>query len=136
MLNVPELDDQRFDDIVENAVNRIPYLYPEWTDFNEHDPGITLIELFAWYKQMQQYHLNQITDRNRRMFLKLLGVRPFSARPARAAVALAPSMKGRRLCEGTIFHSEGGVPFELEEALDGSAVHMEEAYFERAGGAP
>lgn len=133
MLNVPELDDQRFDDIVENAVNRIPYLYPEWTDFNEHDPGITLIELFAWYKQMQQYHLNQITDRNRRMFLKLLGVRPFSARPARAAVALAPSMKGRRLCEGTIFHSEGGVPFELEEALDGSAVHMEEAYFERQG---
>jgi len=73
LLNLPVLDDQRFEDIVTEAKKRIPQLCAEWTDFNEHDPGITLIELFAWYKQMQQYHLDQITADHLRMFLKLMG---------------------------------------------------------------
>ena len=76
MLNLPVLDDQRFEDIVTEAKKRIPQLCAEWTDFNEHDPGITLIELFAWYKQMQQYHLDQITADHLRMFLKLMGIVP------------------------------------------------------------
>ena len=39
MLNTPNLDDQRFEEIVEEAVRSIPYVYPEWTDHNASDPG-------------------------------------------------------------------------------------------------
>ena len=89
MLNLPVLDDQRFEDIVTEAKKRIPQLCAEWTDFNEHDPGITLIELFAWYKQMQQYHLDQITADHLRMFLKLMGIVPEPVRETRANLLAA-----------------------------------------------
>ena len=50
MLRTENLDDQTFAEIVEEAVKSIPTVFPEWTDHNAHDPGITLQELFAWYK--------------------------------------------------------------------------------------
>lgn len=52
MISLPKLDDQNYAEIVEAAKRRIPVIFPEWTDFNEHDPGITVIELFAWLKEM------------------------------------------------------------------------------------
>lgn len=74
MLRTENLDDQTFAEIVEEAVKSIPTVFPEWTDHNAHDPGITLLELFAWYKEMQQYHLNCPTERAMNMYLKLLGM--------------------------------------------------------------
>ena len=62
MISLPKLDDQNYAEIVEAAKRRIPVIFPEWTDFNEHDPGITVIELFAWLKEMQQYTLDRIPD--------------------------------------------------------------------------
>ena len=43
-----ELDDRRFQDLVSEARMRISRSCPEWTEHNVSDPGITLIELFAW----------------------------------------------------------------------------------------
>ena len=42
------LDDRRFSDLVEECILRIPRYCPEWTNHNPSDPGITLIEMFAW----------------------------------------------------------------------------------------
>src|SRR4030095_4453744 len=50
----------------------IPSLYPAWTDHNPTDPGIILIELFAWLTEMTIYHLNRITDANYIAVLRLL----------------------------------------------------------------
>jgi len=47
-LTLPVLDDRSFDDLVAEARALIPALAPEWTNHNPSDPGITLIELFAW----------------------------------------------------------------------------------------
>ena len=47
-LPVPSLDDRRFQDFVDEAKRLIPRYCPDWTDHNVSDPGITLIELFAW----------------------------------------------------------------------------------------
>ena len=74
MLPVISLNNEKFSDIVENAQKMIPKLYQGWTDFNRHDPGITFIELFAWLKEMQQYHLDQIGIKNNMKFLKLFGI--------------------------------------------------------------
>ena len=62
MLNARNLDDQTYEEIVKSAEGRLPWLCPVWTDHNAHDPGITILELMAWYKEMQQYHMNQFTD--------------------------------------------------------------------------
>ena len=86
MINLPNLDDQKYTDIVEAAKRRIPVIFPEWTDMNEHDPGITLIELFAWLKEMQQYTLNRIPDRTREAMLRLAGTELRRPTPATAEV--------------------------------------------------
>ena len=38
--------------------------YPDWTDFNTHDPGMTIIEVFAWLTEGLLYRANQIPERN------------------------------------------------------------------------
>ncbi|NMA13633.1 MAG: putative baseplate assembly protein, partial [Clostridia bacterium] len=70
------MDTEEYRDILDDARNMIVSLYPEWTDFNYHDPGITLIELFSWIKESQQYYIDQIGDENRKKFLKLTGIQP------------------------------------------------------------
>lgn len=73
-LSLENLDNKTFEQLIEEAKKRIPIYAPEWTDFNLHDPGITLIELFAWLTEMQVYRLNKVTDESYRTFLKLVGM--------------------------------------------------------------
>ena len=87
MISLPNLDDQNYADIVEAAKRRIPVIFPEWTDFNEHDPGITVIEVFSWLKEMQQYYLNRITDRSRADMLRLIGLELKKLSPAKTMVS-------------------------------------------------
>ena len=84
-LPMDNLDDKSFDDLVRDALARIPVFAPQWTDHNKTDPGITLIELLAWIVEMQIYRLNKVSDRSYLKFLKLLGI--MGLEPARAAVA-------------------------------------------------
>ncbi|GIE89674.1 putative baseplate assembly protein [Actinoplanes regularis] len=83
-LPAPNLDDRRFQDIVDDAKRRIHRICPDWTDHNVSDPGIALVELFAWMTEMTLYRLNQVPDRLYIKFLELVGVELFSAVPARA----------------------------------------------------
>jgi predicted phage baseplate assembly protein len=85
-LPVPRLDDKTFNEIVDEVRSLIPRYYPEWTDHNVHDPGITFIELFAWLAEMQIYQLDQITDQNYKKFLKLLNYYPCDIQPARVDI--------------------------------------------------
>lgn len=106
MLPIPVLDDEGFEEIWEQARSMIPRLAPEWTDFNQHDPGITFLELFAFLKESQQYHLDQIGPRNRQKYLKLLGMTRQHRTPARAGVVLSGGRgtlpAGTRLLAGEI----------------------------------
>ncbi|MEB3310779.1 MAG: baseplate J/gp47 family protein [Snowella sp.] len=71
-LPLPNLDDQSYGDLVQEAIALIPLEYPEWTDHNPTDTGIILIELFAWLTEMILYQVNQIPDQNYASFLSLL----------------------------------------------------------------
>src|SRR5215211_1943334 len=82
----PNLDDTTFEEIVEEAKKKIPVYSRLWTDFNQSDPGITFIELFAWLVDMQIYSLNRITGKNYQKYLNLLGVRRLVARPPKVFV--------------------------------------------------
>lgn len=82
----PVLDDLRFQrDLVDEARRRIIRYCPEWTDYNLSDPGITLIELFAWMTELIGYRLNQVPEKNYLRFLDLLGVALQPATSARGA---------------------------------------------------
>lgn len=70
-----KLDDETFDEIFEYHKRKIPQIDRKWTDFNEHDPGITFLELLSWMKELQQFHLDQIGAENYKMFLKLIGMK-------------------------------------------------------------
>src|SRR6266700_960379 len=87
-LVLPNLDDRRWADLVEEGRALIPVYGPQWTDHNIHDPGITIMELLAWVAEMDIYELNQISDRERRKFLELIGVIPEAPRDARTVIAL------------------------------------------------
>ncbi|NIM14320.1 MAG: hypothetical protein GTO45_19980, partial [Candidatus Aminicenantes bacterium] len=72
-LPLENLDNKTFEQLVEEAKKRIPIYAPQWTDHNLHDPGITLIELFAWLTEMQIYRLNRVTEKSYQTFFKLIG---------------------------------------------------------------
>ena len=71
-IKLPNLDDRTFADLVAEAKTLIPVHAPEWTNHNEADPGITLIELFAYLTEISIYRLNRVTDANVCAFLKLM----------------------------------------------------------------
>lgn len=71
-ITLPNLDDRRFDDLVAEGRALLPALAPQWTDHNLSDPGITLIELFAYLSEILIYRLNRVTDANIRSWLRLL----------------------------------------------------------------
>ncbi|MEE6258980.1 putative baseplate assembly protein [Plantactinospora sonchi] len=110
-LPAPNLDDRRFQDIVDEAKRRIPRYCPEWTDHNVSDPGVALVELFAWMTEMTLYRLNQVPDRLYVKFLELVGVELFSAVPARADLLFtltAPRAEPVRVPAGTQVSTERG----------------------------
>jgi predicted phage baseplate assembly protein len=85
-LPVPVLDDRKFQDLVDECKRMIPHFTPEWTDHNVSDPGVTLIELFAWMTDLLLYRVNQVPRRNYIKFLELIGISLAPPQPARAEV--------------------------------------------------
>lgn len=82
-LQLPNLDDRSFEQLMVEAQARIPGYTPEWTNHGiESDPGITIVELFAFLTESFLYRLNRFPERNRLKFLQLLGI---PLQPAAAA---------------------------------------------------
>ncbi len=71
-LPLSNLDDRTYADLVEEAQALIPTYDPSWTNHNPSDPGMTLIELFAWLTEMLIYRANRMPDQHLITFLKLL----------------------------------------------------------------
>jgi predicted phage baseplate assembly protein len=83
-LPAPTLDNRRFQDLVDEAKRLIPQFCPEWTDHNVSDPGVALVELFAWMTEGLLYRTNQVPERTYIRFLDMIGV---TLEPPRAACA-------------------------------------------------
>jgi predicted phage baseplate assembly protein len=81
-LDPPKLDTRTFEDLLTEARLRIPQYTPEWTDFNDSDPGMTLVQLFAWFTELMLYQMNKVPDLNYIKFLQLLNLELQPARPA------------------------------------------------------
>src|SRR5215210_4005498 len=93
-LTIPTIDDRRYQDLLDEALARIPVHNPEWTNFNKSDPGVTLVEVFAFLAENILYRSNQIPERNRLKFLSLLGVPLRPASSARGLVVFSNTANG------------------------------------------
>ena len=81
-----KLDDRHFQELVSEARLRIAQSCPEWTEHNVSDPGITLIELFAWMTDMLIYRVNRVPDKLHVALLELLGIELHGPTAARTNV--------------------------------------------------
>lgn len=117
-LGVPTLDDRRLPDLLAEALARAATHNPEWTSFQPSDPGVTILESFAFLAEALLYRANRIPDRDRAKFLSLLGVPLAPARPARTVVAFSkkdgPPVT---LAAGAVLDA-GPVPFRTAAAVD------------------
>src|ERR1700722_20847772 len=82
----PNLDDRTFVQLVEGARNRIIASCPEWSDLSVSDPGMALLEVFAFITETMIYRLNRVPAKAYIEFLRLLGVNLLP--PEAAAVTL------------------------------------------------
>jgi predicted phage baseplate assembly protein len=124
-LEAPKLDTRTFEDLVRQARLRIPRYTSEWTDFNDSDPGMTLVQLFAWFTETMLFQLNRVPDRNYIKMLQLLNLELDPAQPAKAhltftpqpAALVQPIPAGAQVAAQP---ADGGeqVIFELETGLD------------------
>lgn len=122
-LPVPNLDDRRFQELVNESKRLVQQKCPEWTDHNVHDPGVTLIELFAWMTDQVIYRLNRVPDRNYVKFLELIGVRLFPPTAARVPMTFwlsAALPETVRIPSGTIVAT---VRTETEESINFATVN-------------
>ncbi|MCL1817604.1 MAG: hypothetical protein FWG35_01645, partial [Spirochaetaceae bacterium] len=85
------MDNRTFTDIVEEALRLIPHYCPEWTNHNPADPGVTLIELFAWMTEMVLYRLGRVPEKTYLALLELLGLSPAPPLPARSLIVFYPA---------------------------------------------
>lgn len=103
-LPAPNLDDRRFQDLVDEAKRAIPRYCPEWTDHNVHDPGVTLIELFSHMVETMIYRLNRVPEKSYITFMDLMGVRLQEAAAARTDLTFwltAPAQEDVLIAAGT-----------------------------------
>ncbi len=132
----PNLDDRSFTQLVDEAKKLIPRYAPQWTDHNFSDPGITFIDLFAWLTEITLYRINLITDSHRLKYLKLLGIMPRPAIPAKVDLTFESGEK-KYLEKGRKVYTEVSgkrVYYELDEEITIAPVKLEKVIVDELTG--
>ena len=133
----PPIDDRRFGQLVEETLARARVHTPEWTNFNQGDPGVTLVQLFSFLTESLLYRANRIPERNRIRFLQLLRVPLAPAAAAQGLVTLA-NERGAAVVQTVPAGLEvraGAVPFRTQLGVDVLPLEAR-AYFKRRMPAP
>ena len=107
-LPLPTLDRLTYDELVSEARSSLPALAPGWTDYNAHDPGITLIEMFAWLAEGVSYRLDNIPDESYRAFLRLAGVVPRPAQVGETMLVFQPTAAAQSVSSRIQVQSKDG----------------------------
>jgi hypothetical protein len=136
-IQLPAIDDRDHAALVRDTLALAAVHAPEWTHTGPSDPGVTLVELFAFMAESLLYRANLIPERNRLKFLQLLGIGLRPAQPATALVQLSNEAGERKtltLPSGLPLLA-GAIPFVSDTGLDLPPV-TGQVVFKRVVGSP
>ncbi|HKV57940.1 MAG TPA: baseplate J/gp47 family protein [Ktedonobacteraceae bacterium] len=133
-LKIPPLDTRTYQEILSEVLARIPAHTAEWTNFNESDPGVTLLELFVFLNENLLYRSNLIPEINRHKFLSLLGISLQAASSARGLVTFSNARGPLQTItlQDKLEVRAGQVPFRTEKGLDVLPVETQIYYKRKA----
>lgn len=117
MLKVPQLDDITYEQLVQRAINKIPTMTDQWTDFNSHDPGVTVLQTYAWLVDMLNYYMNATGDAHVLKYLKLLGIEQEKAKEASTYLMIEDEKNHVFIPKGTKIYG-GTTCFEFQDSFD------------------
>jgi hypothetical protein len=112
-LPAPILDNRSWDQLRRELVERIPVYTPEWTDEQVSDPGITLLELFAYLGENLLFRFNQIPETTRLEFLRRLDLPLRPASPSEALVTFSIERGHEVVAQHEREVKAGAIPFEV-----------------------
>jgi len=111
MLPEVRLDTDSFKSLIEEYRMQIASIFPEWTNYNYSDPGMTLVELFAWMKENQQFYMEQLSPEHYMAFFRLMGIKQHKMIPAEIiAGRLSSESDEEFIPKGTVYYADG-VPY-------------------------
>lgn len=115
--------DRSFAELERELRERIPRYNPAWTNYNDSDPGITLLQLFAWLAEMTLHKMSDVPRNNYIKFAQLLGLELRATQPATVYLTFFPkaaeipeTIPERARVSGR--GDAGAVSFETTQALD------------------
>jgi hypothetical protein len=119
-LLIPKIDDRDYGQLRQEALERIAVHNPQWNNFNESDPGVTILELFAFLADSLLYRANLIPERNRIKFLTMLGI---GLRPPEAARGVVTLSNERGPLQALLFRDgltvlAGKTTFATQDSVD------------------
>jgi hypothetical protein len=130
----PVFDTRTYRELLTEALGRVPVHTPEWNNFNDADPGVTLLQLFAFLAESVIYRANLIPERNRQKFLRLLGIAMQPAQPAVGLVTFGTAPGGPLApinLQADVELAAGNVPFRTERGLTVLPVECRAYYKKR-----
>ncbi|MGO5096786.1 baseplate J/gp47 family protein [Agathobaculum sp. LCP25S3_E8] len=116
MLHSIKLNDQDYEQLLGEALSRIPLYTNEWTNFNVSDPGVTILENLSSFSLLQQSLLDEVTDELRFKLLSLLGLHPSGI--CAAHLLVAPEDGGGRILPAQEKLLLGSMCFETREQTE------------------
>jgi hypothetical protein len=118
----PVIDDLSFADLLRIALGDAPGASQgRWTVHGPVDPGITIVELFAWQLEQRLFMAEQVTDPVIRASLRLLGAgEPASTQVASTVLCFLPAAEPVALPAGTLMNLDRDAAsrsFTLDDAV-------------------
>lgn len=132
MLELEQLNGESFDELVERAVKIAGRFGGQWNNFQAADPGMTLVDLFAWLKALQHEYMSVILPESQRRFLALLDIHQRRGRGSDTVAVLSGAEEDTAVPAGTKWLA-GGMVFENPGPAAALAAQLAEVRFQGGG---
>lgn len=132
MLELERLNTEDFDELVEQAVRIAGKYGSEWNNFQAADPGMTLVDLFAWLKAIQHEYMSVILPESQRRFLTLLDIFQRQGRGSETVAAVSGARSDLTIPAGSKWMA-GQVVFENPRAACVLAARLTRVCVEGGG---
>jgi hypothetical protein len=119
VLDSINLADKTYEELLAEAIEKIPTYTDEWTNFNVSDPGITILQNLTSLQVLQREAMNDIPESVRYALLRMLGFVPADYRAAEIFLSAPEAVDGlylptgeKLMAEDLCYEADGAVTLE------------------------